>query len=349
MGVYHISGLGLSPGALTMPLTVIYLLQIAQLNGDEKAAQFFSSSGELKPRSGSKEELHGVPEYLIVLTSEEVIKGAKKLRYRSNWFGIPKTVRAEPADRFLRKFFDKLREYFRTEFGEEAVSILEKLKGIYLLKVQHNDFEDCFLKAGVTLKALGSMTLRGTMHEIWANMVAGTNQINSAILMAGAYTAAVSRYYYLPQSFENSDLLEPEWVEKPKGRIPTELLLQRWNELPVFSIDIGPILLKISELFQGREIVNIGEFEEALKEEIEKLRLRESSEIWFYSDRTLNRQFLAKLVGRVIVIEGSKVAKGPLFDKIVGIWKKIDLADIKNFEEWKGWAESNGILHEVEL
>lgn len=349
MGVYHVSGLGLSPGALTMPLTVVYLLQIAQLKGDEKAVQFFSSSGELKPRSGSKEELQGTPECLIVLTSEGVIKGTEKLRYRSNWFGIPKTVKAEPIGRFLKNFFDNLGKYFETEFGGNALSILERLKGVYLLEVQHDNFEDCFFKAGVTLKALGSMTLRGTIHEIWANMVAGTNQINSAILMAGAYTAAVSRYYYLFQSFENSDLLEPEWVEKPRRRIPTELLLQRWNELPVFNIDIGPILLKISELFQGSEIVNIEEFKQALKEEIEKLRSRESAETWFYSDRILNKQFLAKLVGRVITIAGSKVVKGPLFDRIVGIWKKIDLGDIKNFKEWKRWADDQGILHEVEI
>ncbi len=350
MGVYHVSGLGLSPGALTVPLTVIYLLQIAQIKGDEKAIQFFSSSGELKPRSGSKEELQGAPEYLIILTSKEVIKGDAPLRYRSNWFGIPKTEKAEPVDEVLKTFFENLSKYFEREFGDDVSSkILKKLRGIYLLEVQHDNFEDCFFKAGVTLKALGSITLQGTIHEIWANMVAGTNQINSAILMAGAYTAAVSRYYYLFQSLENSDLLEPEWIEKPKGKIPTELLLQRWNELPLFSIDVGPILLKISELFQGRDVININEFEQALKEEIDKLRSRENAEIWYYSSRVLNRQFLAKLVGRIILITGSKVVKGPLFDRIIEIWKKIDLADIKNFKEWKRWADEQEILHEVEI
>lgn len=350
MGVYHVSGLGLSPGALTVPLTVIYLLQVAQLRGDEKAIQFFSSSGELKPRSGSKEELQGVPEYLIILTSKEVIKGDAPLRYRSNWFGIPKTVKSEPVGEILKLFFENLSKYFEKEFGEDVSSkILRKLKGIYLLEVRHDDFEDCFFKAGVTLKALGSITLRGTIHEIWANMVAGTNQINSAILMAGAYTAAVSRYYYLFQSIENSDLLEPEWIDKPKGKIPSELLLQRWNELPLFNIDIGPLLLKIAELFQGRDIVNISEFEQALGEEINKLRSRESAEIWYYSERVLNRQFLAKLIGRIVLINRSKVMKGPLFDKIIGIWRKIDLANVRNFKEWESWANEKEILHEVKV
>ena len=350
MGVYHISGLGLSPGALTVPLTVIYLLQVAQLKGDEKAIQFFSSSGELKPRKGSREVLQGVPEYIIILTSKEVISGSAQLRYRSNWFGIPKTVKSEPVDKVLRLFFENLSEYLDREFDDDVSSkILKKLKGIYLIEVQHDNFEDCFFKAGVTLKALGAITLEGTMHEIWANMIAGTNQINSAILMAGAYTASVSRYYYLFQSLENSDLLEPEWIEKPKERIPTELLLQRWNELPLFSIDVGPILLKISELFQGRDVVNINEFEQALREEIDKLRSRENAEIWYYSSRVLNRQFLAKLVGRIILITESKVVKGPLFDKIIEIWKKIDLADVKNFKEWRQWSEEQEILYEVKI
>ncbi len=349
MGVYHVSGLGLSPGALTVPLTVVYLLQIAQLEGDEIAIQFFSSSGEVKPRSGSREELPGIPEYLLILTSKDVIEGRKSLRYRSSWFGIPRTVKNEPIGSVLKMYFENLGRYFEREFGGDVASKVLKLKGIYLLEVLHDDFEDCFFKAGVTLKALGSITLQGTIHEIWANMVAGTNQINSAILMAGAYTAAVSRYYYLFQSFENSDLLEPEWVDKPRRKIPVELLLQRWNELPLFNIDIGPILLKIAEIFQGREVVNISEFRHALKEEINKLRARESAEVWQYSDRILNEQFLAKLVGRIILISGSKVTKGPLFDRIIGIWRKIDLTDVGNFKEWKKWAEEKEILHEVEI
>jgi hypothetical protein len=45
MGVYHISGVGFRPGAVTVPLTAVYILQIAQALGIEEAKEFFRYSG----------------------------------------------------------------------------------------------------------------------------------------------------------------------------------------------------------------------------------------------------------------------------------------------------------------
>ncbi len=87
MGVYHISGLGTSPGALTMPLTAIYVLQVAQAVGFEEAERLFEHSGELGGK-GSFEKVRGLPEVVIAFTSKEVIEGKIYVRYLSKWFGF---------------------------------------------------------------------------------------------------------------------------------------------------------------------------------------------------------------------------------------------------------------------
>lgn len=69
MGVFHLSGLGLNPGAVTIPLTYTYFLLKQSKEGDLASQQFFAHSGE------KQERLKGKPEAIIVFTSKEVISG----------------------------------------------------------------------------------------------------------------------------------------------------------------------------------------------------------------------------------------------------------------------------------
>jgi len=65
MGVWHISGLGISPGALTAPTASIYLLLKASEEGDPDARKFFETSGERDQNDG---HLRGFPEGFIIFT-----------------------------------------------------------------------------------------------------------------------------------------------------------------------------------------------------------------------------------------------------------------------------------------
>gem|GEM_PF-780138 len=316
MGVYHISGLGFRPGALTMPLTAVYILQVAQLYGNEKAEAFFKYSGEAIGK-GSYEKIRGKPEALIIFTSREVIEGRKNVIYRSNWFKLSgnKSENIEkPIIQYLKMLVNYINNIFNIKFC---------IKYFYLVEVNHQDFEDCFEKIGVILRAL-------ERKEVWANMIGGTNQINTAMLTAGAYTAVVSRYYYLFQS--DVDLMEPEWISKPTNEndlnLATNEILKRWHELPIFNLELGNILRDISNLFVGRNSIHIKEVENIL----EKYGIK--------------RQFLAKLRGRLLEFKGDKVSKGQMFDKIVGIWNKISEVDVKDkINEWK----ENKIIREVDV
>ena len=326
MGVYHISGLGTSPGALTMPLTAVYILQIAQALSDERAEKFFEYSGELGGK-GSYEKTKGLPEVVIAFTSREVIEGNVEIRYNSRWFNMSGKG-TERIEKPIGKYFKKLFKYIKTEFN-----VGFKKFDFYLVEVNHQNFEDCFRKVGVTLKALIG-------KEVWANMIGGSNQINASILTAGAYTATVARYYYLFQTVVG--LLEPEWIEKPNRRNLTCLvgnILSKWYELPIFNLEIGGILRKIGEIFGDREKVNVEEFRRKL---IDFMRRQN------YVGK-VDEQFFAKLRGKVVIPKGDVVEKGPIFDRMFKIWNEIDKTEVKTFSDWKKWAKDEGILHEVDI
>jgi hypothetical protein len=90
--------------------------------------------------------------------------------------------------------------------------------------------------------------------EIWANMIAGTNQTNIAILTAGAYIASVSKYYYIFQS--EQQLLDPGWAGRPDRKNIwrlTKLAVENWNEIPIFNLDLGKIIRRLRNEFSERD------------------------------------------------------------------------------------------------
>lgn len=324
MGVYHIAGLGKSPGVLTVPLSIVYILQAAQALGIKEAQDFFKYSGESE-RKGNYEKTKGAVECVIAFTSEEVIKG-KIYNCHSKWFNLNFNSENQKVscEEVYKKFFERLFDQLEKEFPELK---LKKFK-FFLLEIDHLKFEDCFKKIGITLNALRD-------KELWGNIIGGSNQVNIAILTAGAYTAAVSRYYYVFQSQKNSSLLEPEWAEKPNRKNIRELAnsaVENWYELPIFNIDIGDLLKRIAEIFELRDIVNVNEIKSLL------------------TSFELGNQFLPKL-SIFLDFEGDRVKKGYRFDRFFNIWKEIDelREKVKNFSEWKKWAEDQKILHEIKI
>ncbi|MCS7141719.1 MAG: hypothetical protein NZ888_05995 [Candidatus Nitrosocaldus sp.] len=316
MGVYHISGLGRSPGALSVPLTTVYLLQLGQHMGFEDAERFFQYSGEMEG-DGSHERIRGLPECIIVFTSAEVISGPSS-KCKSDWFNL--SFESTKLDKIYGDFFGSLFTHMEHEFGFKA----SKFR-FYLVKVNHTDFEDCFKKVGITMRCL-------ERKEVWANMIGGSNQINAAILSAGAYAATVSNYYYIFQ--DNIQLLEPEFVEKPKRNSNIQELIERamsrWYTLPIFNIDIGRVLRSINELFEGRRKINVKEIENALEE------------------LGYGKGIIPKL-RRMLVFKGDTVERGDYFIKLYNIWTDIEETNIRNLSEWKKWCEGEGILTEMDV
>ncbi|MEM0359009.1 MAG: hypothetical protein QXG22_03230 [Candidatus Hadarchaeales archaeon] len=308
MGVYHLSGMGLRPGVVTVPLTYIYLFLKSAVLGNENAKRFFETSGELK--QGSR----GAPECIIIFTSRSVITGTAKIEIEDKWFGSGR-VFPQSMWKYLRNLWKELEdEKFRPFYDGEWI------KDIYFVEVNHEDFEDCFEKIGTTLYALRE-------KEVWINMIGGTNPINMALLLGGTFHAISARYYYI---FQNDVLLLHPETERPNMRDPREYVenaMRKWREFPLFQLAIGELINELnSRLAKGD--MGMGELEQMLE------RL------------DLPKQFIAKLRGRLITIEGDRVSRGPFLESIANLGNKIH-KEVKNFSKWKRWATELNILWEM--
>jgi len=302
MGVFHLSGMGLNPGAVTVPLTYIYILLKAASLGNRDAKNFFATSGE------QEQENKGAPECLILFTSSEVITGEKKndIKMRDDWFKsgreFPKAMWRYFSNLWGELEDDKFRPFYNGEW----------IKNVYFVEVNVRDFEDCFKKVGTTIHALRE-------KELWINMIGGTNQINIALLLGGSLNAASACYYYIFQS--ETALLHPEG-EKPDLRNPpatfVKNLLDKWYELPVFHLALGPLLNELSaRLEQGP--MNVKELENM----IQKMNFTK-------------QQILPQLRGKLVTIEGDRVSSGPMLERMAKLDKSIYRKN--NFSEWKKWA-----------
>lgn len=316
MGVWHFSGLGLSAGAVTVPLTYIYLILKAANYGDTNAQKFFETSGE------KGQDIVGTPEAIILFTSEEVIKGEKVHTSIDKWFNTPQ-------DKSVPKTIAKYLSTLIKNLKDENFSIYpEGIKYIYLIKVNHEDYQDCFFNTYTTLKGLED-------KEIWINMVGGTNQINSALLTASGLTGISARYYYFFQRYEDIKFLHPN-IKKPNFKNPKiEIPPTGWYELPVFWFEAGKLIEKLNYLFEGDRVVNVGEIKGLL------------------SELEFPERFYVKLTGSRLIkqLDADRVVKGEMLD----LWNKgleramEESKNVRNFTEWRKWASNKGILWELTL
>lgn len=313
MGVWHVCGMGLNPGAVTSPLTYVYLMLKAAMQSNDEAMRLFEFSGE------KSQAMKGAPEALVILTSKDVMSGTQG-PVKDEWF---QTIQQKSAPitlaRYLSNLLTKLRDDDFSEFYAGSW-----IRYVYFLEVNHQDFEDCFYKSYVTLKGLQD-------KEIWINMIGGTNQINSALLIASTFQGVSARYYYI---FQNDiRLLHPQ-IEKPDFDKPlVQQLLANWYELPVFHLGMGEIMRGLNQLFEHREEVNVSEIERL----IEGLGLR--------------REFLAKLRGRLVKTEHGTASRGFLLERWNNIYGRAEegAMGVDNFSQWIKWARNQDILWELTL
>ncbi len=315
MGVWHISGLGISPGALTVPTASVYILLKAAKEGDPDACSFFETSGERTQKDGT---LRGFPEGLVIFTSKEVIENKIKRRseIKDRWF--KNTGKEISVPKMACKFLSDLHRAFFDEYD---------FPEIYYLAVDYQDFKKALPVIYNTVNALGTMGGK----EIWANMVGGTNQINASILTAGALSGAISRYYYYFE--QDNDLLHPD-LEKPTGKISKSYIDQvqsKWFQLPIFDFGWGDMSNTISilmEQYDNKVPLPV------LKEELDKTGM--------------SSQYLAKLTGsKLIVIENGIAKPGADLNHIKNLLS-IDARPSSNLSMWKKWAAEKGILWQQE-
>jgi hypothetical protein len=241
MGVYHLMGLGLSPGAITGPIS--YLAEMYK-NWDKEGQYFFSRSGEEDQRKEGDKV--GDIQAIVLFATKEVIDGQDKKFYADKY------VKNRPNQIDTREEKSKpMKEVLESLLKEEWSNISGgRDKGcIFWCEVDRRDIEKTFKRVAQVVASLA----KGTGEqgkEIWLNLTGGNNVINFALELAANLSGEVARLYYVQAANENAEKCV-RYTNKESY----------WVELPVMSLVIP---LAISDL--NHEILNILNIQKAIQD-----------------------------------------------------------------------------------
>lgn len=214
MGVYHLMGLGTSPGAVTAPLS--YLAHRYH-RWNESDSVFFERSGETKQRA--KSEKVGDVQSLVFFTTEEVLSGKLQARnYIKNMAGQTKGTPGEPQP--MKQVLSGLLA--------EILSKITKRKAVdvFWCEIDRRNIQDAYTKVIRVVAALSGVGGQG--KEMWANLTGGNNVTNLALELAANLSGQIARLYYVQAQDEIAEKCVFHTAENGY-----------WVELPVMPLAIG--------------------------------------------------------------------------------------------------------------
>jgi hypothetical protein len=237
MGVYHLMGLGRSPGTVTGPLT--YLAHRYQRwNADDQ--RFFARSGEVRQRAAG--EKVGDVQAIVLFTTREVLNGdVSALDYVDN----PPSRITEGPVQGREPMKEVLRRLLHREWP--AISGGRREGTIFWCEVDRRDIRTTYERVIRVVAALAGVGGQG--KEMWANLTGGNNVINAALELAAMLSGDVARLYYVQaenQAAEKCVRYTAEngyWVDLPVmplalGRLSRAIigLLEQQGPLPLEEI-----------------------------------------------------------------------------------------------------------------
>ena len=216
MGVYHLMGLGRSPGAITGPIT--YLAHRYQRwNQDDKA--FFAGSGEAQHREQG--EKTGDIQALVFFTTKEVLaaydensrKQFLSYHYIDNRAGFLEDRSPEDGK--------PMKEILSTLLKKElpAISGGRTECELFWCEIERQDINLTYQRVVRIVTALSSVGGQG--KEMWVNLTGGNNVVNFALQLAAALSGEVARLYYVQAKNRTAEKSirytseEDYWVDLP--------------------------------------------------------------------------------------------------------------------------------------
>ncbi len=166
--------------------------------------------------------------------------------------------------------------------------------------------------------------------EVWVNMIAGSNHINSALLLSGTRFGVPTSCYYMFQ--EDTELLESQHLKKQITDSVVKQLLEQWHELPVFHL--------------------LPQFLDRLEQELNN----NNNKIYEYQLREIVKEFRIEIVKLRRYLSRIKEGKKnnvyeptPLLQEMIDMRKKIEDENVQNASEWRKWVINEGMLWEIDL
>ncbi|MBS7626839.1 hypothetical protein KEJ51_07385, partial [Candidatus Bathyarchaeota archaeon] len=206
MGVVHFLLLGGSPGAATVGLSYC-----------------------IENYSRWKKERREILESIVVVTTEEVLKGYVKSPKPAivNKYGTIQKVKD-----LSREPFDSLRRFVNEEFGD----LIEQNRGkIDTCKVRIDDLEYSVL-------SIASKLLEYKEKEVWLNITGGMNPMTVQSLFTAYLGGIIAKIYYT--------YVPPEYVSlmKPPGENGSEKF--NFIEVPMVKAEFDPAYFNILEIIK---------------------------------------------------------------------------------------------------
>lgn len=218
MGVYHLMGLGRSPGTVIGPLT--YLAHRYQ-RWNEDDRRFFARSGETRQREAGQKV--GDVQAIVLFTTREVLDGSvPAYDYVDN---LPGCIAKGPIKRG-GPMKEVLRELLRAKWP--AISGGRTAGIVFWCEVDRRNIRTTYERIVRVVAALAGVGGQG--KEMWANLTGGNNVINSALQLAAVLSGAVARLYYVQA--ENEDAEKCVRFTAENGY---------WVDLPVMPLAISRI------------------------------------------------------------------------------------------------------------
>lgn len=225
MGVYHLMGLGRSPGAVTGPLS--YLAHRYQ-RWNKEDQLFFARSGEQDQRARGKKV--GDVQALVLFTTREVLAGElDTLPYTDNPPGRITTAPQEEGGPMK----DVLRHLLRREWPAIAKGRTEA--NLFWCEIDRRDIGNVYSRVVQVVAALAGVGGQG--KEIWINLTGGNNVTNFALELAANLSGEVARLYYVQAENQHAERCARFSAENGY-----------WVELPVMPLALSRVTLAILKL-----------------------------------------------------------------------------------------------------
>ena len=274
MGVYHLMGLGRSPGAITGPIS--YLAYRYQRWNEEDRA-FFARSGEVRQREAG--EKVGDIQAVVLFTTREILSGTvPAFDYVDNPLGrIAKDPRVSGGP-----MKEVLRRLLRREWP--AISGGRPEGTVFWCEVDRRDIRTTYERVIWVVAALAGVGGQG--KEMWVNLTGGNNVINFALELAATLSGAVARLYYVQA--ENPDAEKCVRFTAEDGY---------WVELPVMPLALSPLTRAIIDLLAQKGPISLGDLYSILRNKYWNLSYGLTSE------EVLREAYLAPMWKQGLIVE----------------------------------------------
>jgi len=236
MGVYHLMGLGRSPGAVTGPLSY---LAFRYARWDQSDQEFFALSGEASHRETGRKV--GDVQAIIIFTTKEILSGERPcFEYIENMEG--------KAEGCHKKGGENVTTVLRTVLKKtwSKISGNRKKGTIWWCTVDRRDIMDVYKKVVSVVQVLASQGGQG--KEMWANLTGGNNVINLALELAATLSGNISRLYYVQAQDEKAE--KCLYYTSEDGY---------WIDIPVMPVKFDEVHQHILQLLEEKGSMSLEE------------------------------------------------------------------------------------------